>query len=532
MAGINNTLYDPLNPSQPLKTGAAAGLVSGIGSVLSNIGGAVSSAFAPKGTTMPPVIPASTPKLTGLQIPGAPQYNLSGYGTQSANTGFIGPVKPIGPPASIASFNNVTTTAPSSPGAYKGVPIKPGTDADIQAQIRAIDAGQTGGGTNTSSISTGTTDSQNIQNQLGTAQTQLSDLQAKQSAMQNLGINDASQLTKDASGNYILNPALNPANPANKNPYTSTSPTYSGLVGGLASTASQPSPQYEAAQKQYLDYQNKIAQLQQDYAKANADIQSRPSGLTEQQGAQGILARQEAGLEAALSGQLAGAQSAAQTATGQQATQQQGLGVAAGLAAPQPANALGVFNPTTGQYEQYGGGQGGGAVQAGTVMGQIQAGQTGAMNQAILGKVTPMAQNLNTLISQENINPTDVTFLNQLNQWGRGTLSDSAIPKFQGQLNDIVSSLSGILGIPSSATSDFRTQMAGAIVNGLQSGKSVADSVNYFVQQAIQANQGYLAGARGATSTGIPAGGSAGQGGISAGGYNFIKDASGNWVAQ
>jgi len=30
-----------------------------------------------------------------------------------------------------------------SPGAYKGIPIKAGTDAEIQAQIRAIDAGQT-----------------------------------------------------------------------------------------------------------------------------------------------------------------------------------------------------------------------------------------------------------------------------------------------------------------------------------------------------------------------------------------------------
>lgn len=31
----------------------------------------------------------------------------------------------------------------NSPGSYKGVPIKMGTDAEIQAQIRAIDAGQT-----------------------------------------------------------------------------------------------------------------------------------------------------------------------------------------------------------------------------------------------------------------------------------------------------------------------------------------------------------------------------------------------------
>ncbi len=177
------------------------------------------------------------------------------------------------------------------------------------------------------------------------------------------------------------------------------------------------------------------------------------------------------------------------------------LALASGAA---PTGNIINVSPITGQPVS--GNLGSLASLAGQVSGAQQVGQQSVLNQAVINKVIPMAANLDNVIKTKNINPSDTTLINQIQNWGRTNIfSDPSIPEFQGQLNDIVTSLSGVLGVPSSATSDFRTQLAGAIANGLQNGQSISDSVNYFVQQAQQANAGYASGATspiGGTQTG------------------------------
>lgn len=280
-------------------------------------------------------------------------------------------------------------------------------------------------------------------------------------------------------------------------------PVFPGLIDRLGSMAGTSTPEYQAAQKQYDDANQKYQELLQ--SSVNNQVVGAGTNASEYAGTQGLINNRIANQENAYTNAMNAALAKMGAATSQQQTQQSGLGVAGGLTQPQLAGPTNVpFNPAEGNFGSPAANAFGqnGLTGVGMLQGQIGAGQQYVQNQAIIGKVQPMVKNLDSLISQEGINPHDVTFLNQLDQWSRGTLSSSAIPKFQGQLNDIVASLAQILGVPSSATSDFRTQMAGSIVNGLQNGQSISDSVNYFLQQAQEASKGYLQGAQGANQGG------------------------------
>lgn len=308
-----------------------------------------------------------------------------------------------------------------------------------------------------------------------------------------------------------------------------TQTNFPSIAGGLASLSSQKSSQYVAAEQAYNQAADEMKQLQEDFAQQSGNIQGDRTNLFEQGGEQGIAQNILSGKQAAIAGRMQAAADIMQRETAQQQTEQSGLAAAGGLAQPQQAGPMNVqFNPLTGQYgpasiNSYGSG---GFTQYGIMQGQQTAGQQYVQNQAILGKVQPMAQNLDSLIKEANINPSDATFVNQWQNWARTNLfSDSRIPEFQGQLNDIIQSISGILGVPQANSSDFRTQFAGAIVNGLQRGQSISDSINYFVQQAEQASQGYLRGAQGASQ-----GQTTGQS-VQAGGYNYSLQ-NGKWVVS
>lgn len=393
--------------------------------------------------------------------------------------------------------------------------------------------GATGANTGTNKGIISPPNVQQIQTQLNTAKTQLADLTAQQDAMNKYKLTDPSQLTKNAMGNYV---------PIAQGNFTPANTTFPGLVSTSANVASQPTQNFNQFQntaqtattnlmntapqqnEAVLAQQKAIQDLTNQYNQQKYNISQGRTNLAEATGEEGALQNLYAGnlgaLQTGLSNILQGnaqqqaaytgagnlANTGAGVATGQQQAQIQGLEGVAGLTAPQLGGPMNIpFNPISGQYgtpavQALGPG---GYTQYGIIQGQANAGQQYVQNQAIIGKVIPMAQNLDKLISDKNINPNDPTLLNQLNNWARTNIfSDPAVPEFQGQLNDIVASLSSILGIPSNATSDFRTSLAGAIVNGLQNGQSIANSVNYFVQQAQQASQGYLQGAQGASNQG------------------------------
>lgn len=319
---------------------------------------------------------------------------------------------------------------------------------------------------------------------------------------------------------------------------------FPSVVGSLQSMAQTPAPQYNAAQNNSAQAQNalfnavpqqnanvqgatqNIQALQDEYAKQNGIIGNSPIGLSEQGGEQGLLNQQYAtklgAAQTALQNALTGnaqeqaaftgagnlANSSAGIATGQQATQQSGLAAAGGLSQPQQVGPTNVpFNPAEGTYGApaanafgQGGLQGVGALQ-----GQIGVGQNVTQLNSYLGGANVVGQNLQQLIADNNINPTDLTYANQALQFGADKMSNPAYQKFAGQINDFVASLAPILGVGGSAT-DMKTQMSSQIVNALHSGSTISQVVQYFLDQAKQKVQGLSAGG-GAGVGSSPAGG-------------------------
>ncbi len=295
----------------------------------------------------------------------------------------------------------------------------------------------------------------------------------------------------------------------NTNPYFANSPSFGGLVGGLATTASSPTPQFTAAENQYNQANQQLQQLQTDAATQAANIGGSRTNLAEAGGETGILQNLVSGKEAALTGEMSAAQQAAQTATAQQQAQQSGLAAAGGLAQPQQVGPTNVpFNPTTEQYGSpaagaYGGGNG--LQSVGGIQGQMDIGQQVTQLNSYLGGANVVGSNLQKLISDNNINPTGITYANGAIQFGEQQMSNPQYQEFAGQINDFVSSLAPILGVGGSTT-DMKTQMSSQIVNALQSGQSINQVIGYFLQQAQQKIQG------------LSSGGGAGLGSSSSGG--------------
>lgn len=221
--------------------------------------------------------------------------------------------------------------------------------------------------------------------------------------------------------------------------------------------------------------------------------------------------------------QATAALGAAQT---QAARQAQTAETAAGYIQPQPYGITTTpYAPATNQFGNIAGTAAGGGLQGvGNVQGQIGIGQNVAQLNSYLGGAQVVGNNLNDLITANNINPTGLTYANGALQFGATLMSDPAYQKFAGQINDFVASLAPILGVGGNVT-DMKTQMSNSIVNALQSGSTIKDVVSYFLDQAKQ------------KIGGLSAGGGAGVGSSqgntqSAGGYNFVQGADGQWHPQ
>lgn len=273
--------------------------------------------------------------------------------------------------------------------------------------------------------------------------------------------------------------------------------TFPGLIRTLGTTAGTSTPEYRAAQEQYLKANQALADLRAQEAIQNANIMGSRTNLAEAGGEQGLLQNLAAGKEAALTGEMNAATGAMGAATTQQQTQQSGLAAAGGLVQPQQAGPTNVpFNPATGEYGTpaagaYGGGNGLQAV--GNIQGQIGIGQNVAQLNSYLGGAQVVGKNLQNLITSANINPIGLTYANGLLQFGAKAMSDPNYQKFAGQINDFVASLAPILGVGGNIT-DMKTQMSSAIVNALQSGSTINDVISYFLDQAQQKVQGLAKG--------------------------------------
>ncbi len=194
-----------------------------------------------------------------------------------------------------------------------------------------------------------------------------------------------------------------PPNPQNS-PYTNTgAPGFSSTVGSLASTASQPSRAFTDAQAQAKQALSDLNTSRQNEAQQLALNNSNPIPLEFQQGRGQVLQSQYLSQQDAYAQQYAGATAQENAATGQQSAQQNGLGQAASLSAPQLGQyGQPYYNPLDTNQS---GASGGGAlnpinniqsIAQQVVSGQISPSQAnamggnianfqGALNQAILG---------------------------------------------------------------------------------------------------------------------------------------------------
>ena len=354
---------------------------------------------------------------------------------------------------------------PTSLGTYKGVNINPGTDAQIQAQMKLIGGNQqptqpTQPATNSLSAIPGET--------LDQYESRVAPQNKSQQIQQNNPI-------QTPTGQQ---PAYNAQNPA----------TFPGLVTNLSNISATSTPEYQAAQNQYQTANQQLAQLKQ--AAANQQFIGAGTNLAEYAGTQGLLSNRLALQEQALTNEMAAAQSAMQTATGQQQVQQTGLTGAAGLSAPTPANVLGFYQPLSGETAPYGGGTAG-AFQAGQVQGAFGSGtQYQQVLAPDLNASTRILNQANDFIAKNpDINPSQFNIANYANALIRGQqLSNPKYPILSQYINEFLNTLTNLVGSPGMST-NYKQQIVNDMVNSTSATGSLQQQMQNLLGIATQKAQ-------------------------------------------
>jgi hypothetical protein len=316
------------------------------------------------------------------------------------------------------------------------------------------------------------------QNQLSGAQTQLADLQKQQEALNKYGLKDTNQLTKDASGNYIATPPTPPTGGGITTgtpnaPYSLTTPEgtpNAGLYGQLTTgLANVPLTNTDTA----LARKN-LQELQNEYAQATNDIESRPQGLSQQAGQEGILNRLFASKQGA-------AQTALSSALTSQQLQQQALGTAASLAAPQSYGITNApYNPVTGQFGNMAGASGnGGLSSVGQTLGQLDMAQQLPQLNASYQQATGVKDSFESWIkNNKSVLPSDVNLVNKLRSWALGgQFSDPAYPELNQFLNEYLNTITPLIGSSGNVT-NFKQAIVQDMINPSSGADSVVQQIN------------------------------------------------------
>lgn len=399
-------------------------------------------------------------------------------------------------------------------GAYKGVPITPGDQADIQAQMAKIDGQQS------QAVSPATSTSPSPASQPGLVPT------PQGSTGVGTGGGQAPQgMEYNGQGQLV--------------PKT----TFTGLVDSLASTADRSSPEYQAAQSQYNDANQKLADLKN--ASANNQFVGAGTNIAEYAGTQGLLANRLANQEQALTGEMSAAQAAAQVATGQQGTQQSGLAAAGTLAQPQvgqygqtyynplsggtSSGSVGVspsdpFYGTLQTYAQALANNQGGTIPAsvtgnpvlnaqvlqmakainpnfnyntaqGIAQGEQQVGSTSgaiqsqqqqqvAQYKSALQQGQNLQSQLTNLITTFGLNPSDVNRVNSTLQAIASNTSSAQYKQLSNYVNDVANTYAQILTPPGGSATDTTRSIAASMLDATASGTSLIQVMQGLDNQA------------------------------------------------
>lgn len=309
------------------------------------------------------------------------------------------------------------------------------------------------------------------------------ELATKQAELQKLLTQSAGSQTNNQSGNQNAN-----STPIGVNPNATLN--LQGLIPQLLGNA--------GANPQVLAAQAEIKKLQDEYALRNAQIGGSRTDLAETGGEQGLLQNLYAG-------KLNAAQTGLQNAQTEQQIQQGALQNAAGLVAPQAANALGYYEPGTGQFTQYGGGQGGGAASAGAVTQQMNQGATVQNMSALHDVAKKLATNLGAVIDDAKINDVSLgvgtTLASGIRQWIDTKSGDPKYANFANLVSEVAGKYAAILNQAGGTPTD-QSQLSHSIINGLASGKDIKtllESLDKNAGDSIEA----LKGASGANAYGV-----------------------------
>jgi hypothetical protein len=428
------------------------------------------------------------------------------------------PAKPVAPAAVTTAPAPVkpaaTSPAPSGGGSsYKGVAIRPGSDADIAAQVRAIDAQQKGGGLVTTGAKTTAT-----------------------------GGNATGTVTP----------------PRATTPTTPTKGLFESVVTSLANPTT--SKMTEKAQADYAKAVERLQGFKSNVADTKAAIFSDDTSARVMQGRDAAVQQANAEKLAALQGAVQEQQAAIGFGQAQQGLEQAALGAAAGFAAPSTAGyGQTVFNPLTGGF---GGGSGGldPAVTAAKLAQEVVSGRmsyqdavsslgyaggagqqflnnalqsvpggynipqgqaTLAGQTAVLGSL-PQMESANTaaegirakivtyLNQNPQLNPSNLAAGNTLNQWIEGKqLTDPKYQTLMNFLNEYTSTLAPVLGVGGDAT-NLKTEIAQSFVNAAASGQSIATVLDNLSALATGKIQDLRSGATGGGVASSPLVGGAG----------------------
>lgn len=235
---------------------------------------------------------------------------------------------------------------------------------------------------------------------------------------------------------------------------------YGQLITGLANA---PQNNQDVAQAR-ANLQN----LQNEYAQQTGNIEANRGGLSLQSGQEGILNRLYATKEAA-------AQQALGSALTSQQLQQQALGQAAGLAAPQPYGITTTpYNPATGTFGTLPGGNAG-AFGAGVVSGNVSLGEQFSQLNSANNQAKGYEDTINNYLQQNpQLNPSDLTAVNGVVQWLKGQVGDPKYQTLANYITEYANTLAPILGAGGSIT-DFKNSLAQSLVNGAASGQSIRE---------------------------------------------------------
>jgi len=296
-----------------------------------------------------------------------------------------------------------------------------------------------------------------------------------------------------------LDPSLNRQSAQIDNTQTSPqsamqppTPTYSGILGQLVQTASQPSQAYLDQIAQANQYNQALNQSRMNEATGLAQNFSNPIPLEFQQGRAQVLQNQYLQQQGALANAFQGAAGLVGQANTQQQLQQTGLGTAAGYAKPELGSIGQVpYSPIDlSQGNILGTTQPGGIGAAGNLLGQFQGAQTAGAAQGgvqaqqyaqVQGYKSALQQGQNLqsqltdLITSFGLNPSDVNVVNQGLQKIAQNTSSPQYKMLSNYVNDVANTYSQILTPPGGSATDTTRGIASSMLDATAKGQSILD---------------------------------------------------------